>query len=142
MFLSSIINGSLVFEPGIWSMTQESESLLEYPNALRRIGTDPVKLARRAEYLVGLPDSELDEEFKSFHQAAHQHPSVHDSDYGALLLESLGDRSTDLQSKVRFYEQAALRAGIFASYATSGGEGLARMMDVERLTRKLNQLGK
>jgi len=122
-------------------MDQESESLFDYQNALRRIGVDPMELARRADSLFTLSDSELEQELKLFHQAANQHPSVHDTDYGALLLETLGDKSTDLQRKAKFYEEAKLRAAIFASYATSGGEGLARSIDVERLARKLDKLG-
>lgn len=121
-------------------MDQESDDLLEYQNALRRIGVDPMELARQAESLAGLSGPELEEALQSFHLAANQHRDVNDSDYGAMLLESLGDRSADPARKARFYDQAKLRAAIFASYATSGGEGLARSIDVERLARKLDQL--
>jgi hypothetical protein len=90
--------------------------------------------------LVSLPDSEFEQALKAFDALANHHsyyvPAL-DTDYGALLLEALADNCPNLIRKQYLYLGAQARAGIFASYATSGGEGLARMLDVERIERKL-----
>ena len=114
--------------------------LSDYQAALRKMGADPAPLALQAEALAALPDADLDAAFRAFHAAADRQTYVWDSDYGALLLEALGDRSSDPRRKARFYEQAGQRAAIFASYATSGGEGLARSIDVQRIEGKLKNL--
>jgi hypothetical protein len=55
-------------------------------------------------------------------------------------LEALADACTETHERQRLYLGAEGRARIFASWATSGGEGLARMTDVERIARKLENL--
>ena len=117
--------------------------LKDYQEALRRMGTDPAPLAARAEALVRLPDSEFEQALKAFDAAADNRSSyvpALDSDYGAILLEALADSCPNLIRKKQLYLGAQARAAIFASYASSGGEGLARMMDVERLENKLGGL--
>jgi len=117
--------------------------LKDYQEALRRMGTDPAPLAARAEALVRLPDSEFEQALKAFDAAADNRsyyvPAL-DSDYGAILLEALADSCPNLIRKKQLYLGAQARAAIFASYASSGGEGLARMIDVERLENKLGGL--
>jgi len=90
-------------------MNDIQSSLTDYQDALRKIGAEPAPLAEQAEALAGQPDSSLDAAFQSFHAAADRQPSVWDSDYGALLLEALGDQSRDPRHKARFYEQAGQR---------------------------------
>ena len=114
--------------------------LKDYQEALRRMGTDPAPLAARAEALVRLPDSEFEQALKAFDAAADNRsyyvPAL-DADYGAILLEALADNCPNLIRKKQLYLGAQARAAIFASYASSGGEGLARMIDVERIESKL-----
>src|SRR3989442_134668 len=115
-----------------------------YQDALRRMGTDPSDLAAQAEALVSLPDSEFELALKAFNAAADNHSyyaPAPDCDYGALLLEFLADGCADPRRRQQIYRGAMGRAAIFASWATSGGEGLARSMDVERITHKLDNLG-
>jgi hypothetical protein len=71
-----------------------------------------------------------------FHRAANQHESVGDSDYGALLLESAADACPDPERRALLLAAAETRARIYASWATAGGEGLARMIDVDRIAAK------
>ena len=54
--------------------------------------------------------------------------------------ERAGDLATDTDAKRLAYERAHERYGLFASWATAGGEGLARMIDVNRLEEKLRAL--
>jgi hypothetical protein len=123
------------------TMNLVSEELRDYQDALRNLGTDSAALAGQAEHLGGLPESELERALKAFNASADNHPYAQDSDYGALLLEALADVCSDPHRRQRIYYEAKGRAVIFASYATSGGEGLARSMDVERIARKLDRLG-
>jgi hypothetical protein len=117
--------------------------LENYQVALRRAGTDPAPLAAQAEALVRLPETEFELALRAFDDAADEHsyyvPAL-DCDYGSLLLEALADSCADPRRKRQLYLGARARAAVFASYATSGGEGLARMMDVERIERKLESL--
>jgi hypothetical protein len=118
--------------------------LKAYRDALRRVGTDPSPLAARAESLVILPDSEFGQALKAFDDAANEHSynvPAPDCDYGSLLLEALADGCADPRRRRLLYLGASTRAAIFASYASSGGEGLARMSNVERIDRKLDSLG-
>jgi hypothetical protein len=123
-------------------MNMQAE-LKAYQQALRSMGTDPAPLAARAEALVNLPDSEFEQALKVFGAAA-DHRSYYvpalDSDYGAMLLEALADICPDPLRKHALYLGAQARAALFASYATAGGEGLARMMDVHRIQSKLDDL--
>jgi hypothetical protein len=124
------------------TIAQAAEILSGYQDALRKLGIDPEPLARQAEALAGLPAAEFTAALRAFHAAADRHPGApaQDADYGALLLEALGDGCGDPQRKDALYAEAGQRAAIFASGATSGGEGLARMLDVERLAKKRQAL--
>ena len=133
-----------------WSVRRQRDvtmdiatELKDYQDALREMGTDPAPLAAQAEALVNLSDSEFAPRLKAFNAAADNHSyyaPAPDYDYGALLLEALADACADAQRKQQLYRGAIGRAAIFASWATSGGEGLARSMDADRIARKLKSL--
>ncbi|MDC0671024.1 tetratricopeptide repeat protein [Nannocystis radixulma] len=62
----------------------------------------------------------------------------------AAMAELLGDRARlhgDVATALDLYRLAHSDFARHASYATSGGEGMARMHDVNRLTGKLAELG-
>ncbi len=46
----------------------------------------------------------------------------------------------NLQEAIRLYKEADREYAMFASGATSGGEGTARMLDVNRIRKKLAEL--
>jgi hypothetical protein len=123
-----------------YQMMNIQAELNDYQDALRKAGTDPVSLTTQAEALVGLPDPAFEQALNAFDTAADDHsyyvPAL-DADYGSLLLEALADRCPDPTRKQQLYRGARERAAKFASYASSGSEGLARMIDVERIERKL-----
>jgi hypothetical protein len=117
------------------------ELVRDFQDALRRMGTDPAPLAAQAEALVNLSDSEFEEALKAFNAATDTHSyyaPAPDCDYGALLLEALADSCVDPRRRQQLYCGAIGRAAIFASWATSGGEGFARSMDVKHIARKLD----
>ncbi len=122
------------------TMQEDLQVLSDYQGALRKMGGDPEPLARQAEALAALSAADFERALKVFHAAADGQPGVFDSDYGALLLEALGDDCKDPERKARLYDQALLRASIFNSYATSGSEGLARGIDVRRISQKIEDL--
>jgi|SRR6185312_12834788 len=57
---------------------------------------------------------------------------------GAAVLEAYGDQLavTDPEAADAVYRQAANDQRMFAGGATSGGEGIARMMDADRIDAK------
>ncbi len=57
---------------------------------------------------------------------------------GAAVLEAYGDQlaATDPQAADAAYRQAAEDQRTFAACATSGGEGIARMMEADRIDAK------
>lgn len=62
----------------------------------------------------------------------------------AAVAETLGDRARlhgDDATALDLYHLARSGFAQHASYATSGGEGMARMVDVNRLIGKLSELG-
>ena len=124
-------------------MDTPAEGMHEYQDALRSMGTDPAPLAAQAEALVDVSAAEFDRALAAFHAAADD-PSycapLFDSDYGSLLLEALADVCISPHRRQDLYRGALGRAAIFASYATSGGEGLARSMDITRIAAKLEDL--
>lgn len=117
-----------------------SDALTIYQEALAAQGIDPIPLAREAEALERLSGAQLTDALASFSASADRVRSVWDSDYGALLLEALGDRCAETERKVLLYEAAAGRAAIFMSWASAGGEALARKIDVDRIGEKLAAL--
>jgi hypothetical protein len=46
----------------------------------------------------------------------------------------------NLQEGIRLYKEAEREYSMFASGATSGGEGTARMLDVNRIRKKIEEL--
>ncbi|MBX3292196.1 MAG: hypothetical protein KF881_04790 [Acidobacteria bacterium] len=54
----------------------------------------------------------------------------------ASFYENWGDRLEGTEQKEK-YEEALFNWQQFASYATSGGEGAARMLDVNRVLEKI-----
>lgn len=59
----------------------------------------------------------------------------------ASFYENWGDR-LDGDERIAEYEEALKNWQQFASYATSGGEGMARMLDVNRILKKIEDLSK
>jgi hypothetical protein len=59
----------------------------------------------------------------------------------AAFYESWGDAvRTNTAEAQKHYREAQHGFAIFASWATSGGEGTARMLDVNRVLKKLSEL--
>ena len=121
-------------------VSDTSAYLTTHREALAAQGIDPIPLAREAEALELLSGAPLEHALESFRASADRVPSIWDSDYGALLLEALGDKCTETESKVIFYEAASTRAAAFTSSATAGGEALARKIDLDRIDGKLAAL--
>ncbi len=121
-------------------MTDSASYLKEYQNALSDQGIDPMPLAREAKALELVSVDHLMGALDIFHANADLIQSIWDSDYGALLLEALGDRCAETGRKRLFYEAASTRAAVFTSWATAGGEGLARKIDVDRINGKIAAL--
>ncbi|HSU24579.1 MAG TPA: hypothetical protein VLI65_01235 [Pyrinomonadaceae bacterium] len=58
----------------------------------------------------------------------------------AEFYEAWGDASREPLEAVDRYTEADLYFGIFASWSTSGGEGTARMLDVNRVRNKVRNV--
>jgi hypothetical protein len=58
----------------------------------------------------------------------------------AGFYEDWGDRAENREEAERHYREALRGFQIFASWATSGGEGAARMLDVNRVIEKIAEL--
>ncbi len=122
------------------TMSDSSTYLVEYQKALAAQGIDPAPLVQEAEALELLSGADLKLALDSFRTSADQILSIWDSDYGAILLEVLGDKCKETERKIIFYEAASTRAAIFTSWATAGAEGLARKIDLDRINEKLAAL--
>jgi len=77
-----------------------------------------------------------------FHKAAGKLPYVEDCDFGALVLECVGDSVFgfgELRRELRtcLYTEAIFRARWCAQAATAGGKGIARAQHLNRLDEKL-----
>ena len=57
----------------------------------------------------------------------------------AAFYESWGDRAANAEEAQRHYAEALRGFQIFASWATSGGKGTARMLDVNRVLKKIEK---
>ena len=116
----------------------------DYEAALRLDGTDPITLTAWAKLLVPLKEPEFSAALGAWQTEANEQrywaPMGPDADFGALILEALGDECSDPAQKRRLYAAAQLRAEGYASGATSGGEGMARMIRVHRVEAKLRRL--
>ena len=100
-------------------------------------GHDVNHLVKFASLIPRLQDSQLDEVIAEFHNIAGRFPYWQDSDIGSLILESLADEIVPGPLTKRLYKEAMYRSKWCAAAATSGGEGLARSTDLNRLTNKL-----
>jgi hypothetical protein len=58
----------------------------------------------------------------------------------AAFYEDWGDLAENAQESKKHYAEALRGFQIFASWATSGGEGTARILDVNRVLKKLAEL--
>jgi hypothetical protein len=75
-----------------------------------------------------------------FHNRAGLLPCWQDYDVGALILESAGDEFPDYSGRDLFYRHAFFRARLFASSSSGSGEGMARMLHVNEIEKKVNSL--
>jgi len=100
-------------------------------------GYDVNHLEKFAVMIPRLEDSQVDETLAEFHNLAGRFPYWQDSDIGSLILESLADEIAPAPLSNRLYKEAMYRARWCAAAATSGSEGLARSIDVKRLSDKL-----
>lgn len=60
----------------------------------------------------------------------------------AGFYEDWGDHAENIDKAKKFYLKSLTDYERFASWATSGGEGTARMLDVKRLRKKIADLDK
>jgi hypothetical protein len=102
-------------------------------------GYDVNHLVNFASMIPRLQDSQLDEVLAEFHNMAGRFPYWQNSDVGSIILESLADEISPAPLSERLYREAMYRAKWCAAAATSGGEGLARSRDVNRLRNKLGE---
>jgi hypothetical protein len=58
----------------------------------------------------------------------------------AGFYEDWGDRAESREESEKHYNEALRSFQLFASWATSGGEGTARMLDVKRMAKKIAEL--
>ena len=58
----------------------------------------------------------------------------------AEFYESWGDATAQRVAAIEHYRNADWYFGLFASWSTSGGEGTARMRDVNRVQEKIRRL--
>ena len=58
----------------------------------------------------------------------------------AEFYEAWGDATREPLAAIDHYNQADFYFSIFASWSTSGGEGTARMRDVDRVRAKVNNV--
>jgi hypothetical protein len=116
----------------------------DYESALQANGTDPITLTAWAKLLVGLSDVEFAPALSGWESEAddqrYRAPMGIDCDFGSVILEALGDEASGDAQKRRLYEAACRRAQGYASGASSGGEGMARMIRVRRIEQKLRRL--
>lgn len=100
-------------------------------------GLDTEHLEKLANLLLRVDRQHHDISFAEFHNFAGRFPYTHDSDLGALILEREADLNAAGELKARLYREAMWRARWCAQAASAGGEGLARVDDVDRLMGKI-----
>jgi hypothetical protein len=115
------------------SLTQQYEASRK---EMKKEGLPVDALERLASLLLRVDEKQKDVSFAEFHNLAGRFPYCGDSDFGALVLEREADLNGSGPTKTRMYREAMWRARWCATGATAGGEGYARMMDVERLMEK------
>lgn len=122
-------------------LDKQLDEALEYGRrGLVLAGIDPVPLEAAASTLTSIDDFAFEPAMAEFSKAAENYYSSSDSDYGALLLEKTAEGCPNPDRRMRLLLAAQSRAATFASWATSGGEGTARMLDVNRLLAKLDNV--
>jgi hypothetical protein len=114
-------------------MTDLSKHYEHARTSLRERGYDIDHLEKLASLLIRIDQQHLDVSFAEFHNFAGRLPYAGDSDFGALILEREADLTATGHLKVRLYREAMWRARWCAQAATAGGEGLARIEEVDRL---------
>lgn len=110
----------------------------EYRNRLTAQGIDVVDLDWHVAALLTLPLADLTAALARFDAVLDKLPFENDSDYGALLLENAAAGCAGVGRRRALLEAAVRRGREFARWASAGGEGLARMVDVRRIQAKLD----
>ena len=117
-----------------------STTLTDARRRLQASGADTSSLETLASTLTRLVDGQLPEALAQFHDIAGRLSYVADSDFGALLLESLASETADVPLARELLTHASYRARWCAQNASSGGEGMARAIDLHRIDSKLERL--
>ena len=117
-----------------------SASLADARDSLQANGADTSDLELLASTLTRLAAGQLPETLAQFHNIAGRLPYADDSDFGALLLESLADDTAEVALARELLTAALYRARWCAQASSSGGEGLGRANDLNRITSKLERL--
>lgn len=120
-------------------MTQLDEQYEHARSDLLNRGYDVADLEHFTSVLERISVDEHDSTFAEFHNRAGRFPFTNDSDFGALVLERRGGECASADLRARLYREATWRARWCAQASTSGGEGHARSLDLERLTAKTHQ---
>ena len=130
--------------PSIHPLPGMNESVLTLLAAARRrlhaLGADTSHLESLASTLDRIAYGERSEVLAQLHDTAGRLPYVDDSDFGALLLESYADEATRLAWAGELLKHASYRAKWCAQAAGSGGEGMARSIDLQRIQAKRYRL--
>jgi len=120
--------------------TAVSTPIADARHRLRAIGADTSALESLASTLTRLVAGQLSETLAEFHDIAGRLPYADDSDFGALLLESVAGETADVALARELLTHALYRARWCAQAASSGGEGLARATELNRIQSKLERL--
>lgn len=123
-------------------MTNLSQQFENVRKSLQTDGHDTQHLEKIANLLLRVDRQHRDVSFAEFHNIAGRLPYTSDSDFGALILEREADLNATGELKARLYREAMWRARWCAQAATAGGEGLARIEDVDRLMSKTKEAEK
>ena len=113
-----------------------NEHINKAERELTEMGYAVDQVLKLGNVLCRVEGENLDSSFAEFHNAAGRLPYAQDSDFGGLVLEKLGDTEAARERRQRLYREARWRAMWCAQNATSGGEGIARSQDIQRLTEK------
>jgi hypothetical protein len=120
-------------------MTDITQHYEQVRRSLHASGHETEHLEKLAGLLHRMDRQHHDASFAEFHNLAGRLPYVSDSDFGALVLEREADLNAEGTLRSRLYREAMWRARWCAQAATAGGEGLARIQDVDRLMNKSKQ---
>ena len=107
--------------------------------ALRRQGCPVDTVLRLASMLPRVVASSVDIAFAEFHSAAGRLDPWNDREIGALILERVADGDVPEDRRERLYREASFRARWHASEASSAGDGMWRMKDVQRIESKMTE---